>query len=969
MPVAATFHGARWVVTVALAMAVCSVGCSVDQASAATRLSVSSRVATADRVVRVAGRVRAREGRRIPKGSRAVLEVRTAGSRSFRRVRSGVLRAGRRAYVLRWAAPKSVSALRLRVAIRSKGRRVGLSPTRSVRITSSSSPPASETGPVAPVAPSFTPGAAADAPASNPAPGASSSPSPAEPPAEDIDTGPTPESSTRTGFGATAVVRPDRTTVVAVEGYRLEIPAGTVKVRTTASIALQQPTGPDFVGPRARFSIGGSWADGRRRVRVTLPIDPDLEAVTSANPSDGYLPVLALGTTDQRVQVFHGRDVEISADGETVSTSLTRLGDLVSSSMPEIARLPSGATDGEYARRAVGAFRGLRAMQPTCRRDRTNDPTAMTRGDALDAQPALGGRSPVRYCIEARSNGNFAWRISNDAGTTLRFRVPNRASVVDLDQPGNPFIHRQSAAVNQAAPHMNAAYTHDVEVPPAGDVVIEVPSDDPPTRIEISGDSGAANRSLAILKAGEPMPDDGAIFRTGDELGDCGRLAGANTAGDVADRLACLRDEIFKPRAAATALQPALLVLRAVHRGDIAVAQPVTPVAMTLERRSDPTVDGPGPAVAIDGSGSHRCVARRNLTLDCWGSNNEAALGRGDDSTTPWGVPAPVVDLADAKQVTGGAFHTCALRVTGGVACWGYDPDGRLGRGDPDTYPGTRDNRRPSSVVNLHDAIDVDAGESHTCAVRSTGNVVCWGNNDHGQLGIGPTDGSDQASPQEVRAVDDATQVSAGYAHTCALRSGGTVVCWGKNYLGQVGDGTTEERTTPVPVVGLRDVVQIAAGSDLTCARRADGSVACWGAGGRVGDGSEERRTTPTNLRGLSDIADLDAGSFSACAVERSGQAWCWGERRFGAVGDRRPDGPDALEPSRVSGLTNAVSVRVGFAGACATRTAGQPVCWGVGTLGELGIGPTGYGPDGTGPGISTTSVNGPVQVQSYLDR
>lgn len=137
----------------------------------------------------------------------------------------------------------------------------------------------------------------------------------------------------------------------------------------------------------------------------------------------------------------------------------------------------------------------------------------------------------------------------------------------------------------------------------------------------------------------------------------------------------------------------------------------------------------------------------------------------------------------------------------------------------------------------------VSEGTSHTCARRPDSSVVCWGDNYFGQLGSGTT--VVKTTPVAVNGLTDVVAISAGGYHTCALKANGRVACWGYNDSGQLGDGTVLDKATPVAVVGLTNVVALSAGGYYTCALKANGSLVCWGhdsdyqwGGGTAGAGS-----------------------------------------------------------------------------------------------------------------------------------
>jgi alpha-tubulin suppressor-like RCC1 family protein len=239
----------------------------------------------------------------------------------------------------------------------------------------------------------------------------------------------------------------------------------------------------------------------------------------------------------------------------------------------------------------------------------------------------------------------------------------------------------------------------------------------------------------------------------------------------------------------------------------------------------------------------------------------------------------------------------------------------------------------------ITDAVQVTAGGEHTCVRRTGGTVTCWGRDNVGQLGDG-TQGGDRGHGLDVSGLS-ATQVEAGTLHTCAVRADQTVQCWGDNASGALGDGSTSDNDQPVDVSGLSDAVQVSAGNLFTCAVRTGGGVSCWGENGnsQVGDATTMDRTTPrlaTVVMGTVAL-EVSAGGTHACA-RSAGNVVCWGDTAGGRLGAM----PMATATfATVPGLSGALSVAAGLDVSCAALGTSGVRCWGANGAGQLGDGTT----------------------------
>lgn len=340
-------------------------------------------------------------------------------------------------------------------------------------------------------------------------------------------------------------------------------------------------------------------------------------------------------------------------------------------------------------------------------------------------------------------------------------------------------------------------------------------------------------------------------------------------------------------------------------------------------------------ATHLAAGANHTCAVSSVGSVMCWGANFEGQLG--DGTTTNRLTPVAVQGLGSGVQKLAAGFaHTCALLGSGGVRCWGWNGGGQLGDGS------TTRRLTPVTVSGLASGVaQIAAGSTHTCVVTTAGAARCWGANANGELGDGTT-GNRSTSVQVSGLSTGVAQISAGNAHTCVVTTAGAARCWGLGANGQIGDGTSNSRLTPVQVTGLTSGVEsIAAGNSHTCVIH-NGGARCWGlnSNGQLGDSTLQKRTSSVQVTGLSSgVTSITAGQAHTCAIH-DGSAKCWGSNSGGRLGNNGI--ADSLSPVQVVGLTSGmahISTSDNGTHTCASASSGSVWCWGVNNNGRLGDG------------------------------
>ncbi|MCK9995035.1 MAG: fibronectin type III domain-containing protein [Candidatus Krumholzibacteria bacterium] len=342
-----------------------------------------------------------------------------------------------------------------------------------------------------------------------------------------------------------------------------------------------------------------------------------------------------------------------------------------------------------------------------------------------------------------------------------------------------------------------------------------------------------------------------------------------------------------------------------------------------------------------------------NGNVHAWGANDDGQLGIGSFSRAL--TPTVVTGITDVVAISSNGHHTLALTGSGKLYAWGYNTDGELGNG------GNQPAWSPTQVSGPTDFAAIAAGKHYSVGVTSDGRVWAWGSNVGGHLGLGyeggvvlvPTlvmtsvlntpgmiaagdatsffkpddtatngvavyswgsniggvlgrdDGNDSTignTPGIIAGTVNVTAISIRYIHVLALRRGGSVLAWGGNSDGELGDGTTVNGDTPNPVNLVQDVQAVAAGTMHSLALGTDGRIMAWGGNsfGQLGDGTYNSSPVRLWVNNLTNITMIAAGESHSLALRDDGTLWSWGNNTYGQLGDGGVAGQ--LEPVRVSG-------------------------------------------------------------------
>ena len=282
---------------------------------------------------------------------------------------------------------------------------------------------------------------------------------------------------------------------------------------------------------------------------------------------------------------------------------------------------------------------------------------------------------------------------------------------------------------------------------------------------------------------------------------------------------------------------------------------------------------------------------------------------------------------------------------TSNLFTWGYNDSGQLGDGTTTHDP-------VPALVDIGESAtwnDMSAGFAHTCALRDDGTAWCWGDNFWGELGDGTT--TNRSVPAPVGTDTDWRTISAGGGHTCGVRDDSTAWCWGRNDEGQLGDGTTTESHEPVEVPdssGFGWATVHAAKGVHTCGTKQNGTLWCWGdnAQGQLGDNTLVDSHEPVQVGSDGGWATVSGGLYHTCALQEDAgmsnwELFCWGYNAFGQLGDGTATNRRVPTLTWFDAHDWSLLLSAGNYHTCAVKASGSAYCWGRNAEGQLGDGTT----------------------------
>ncbi len=287
---------------------------------------------------------------------------------------------------------------------------------------------------------------------------------------------------------------------------------------------------------------------------------------------------------------------------------------------------------------------------------------------------------------------------------------------------------------------------------------------------------------------------------------------------------------------------------------------------------------------AIAPGESHACGLEESAgRVLCWGLGDKGRLGLGD--TASRAVPDVVQGLPSVVQLSAGYTNTCAVTSDGALFGWGTNDEGQLGLGDAQ---GNAPVVRPTQLGTDVDWIMASGGQGHTCGIRKPGTMWCWGRNTAGELGLGDGMPNQIRAPVQVGTFDDYVSVDLGQDNACAIRKDGSLFCWGSGeFVGAASPDGGQYLVSPTQIGTDTDWATVSVDVFSACAIKTNGSLHCWGrnAEGQLGAGDLAYRPSPTPVATTTSWAGVSVGRFHTCAESTAREVFCAGADESGELG------------------------------------------------------------------------------------
>ncbi len=359
----------------------------------------------------------------------------------------------------------------------------------------------------------------------------------------------------------------------------------------------------------------------------------------------------------------------------------------------------------------------------------------------------------------------------------------------------------------------------------------------------------------------------------------------------------------------------------------------------------------------------HSLIVQDDGSVLSAGRNSHGQLGIGNQTDSS--VAVEVVGesgkgkLNDVISVQVGLLHSLALKSDGTVWAWGNNGVGQAGTNNQQmrclipVQPVGED-----GIGVLEDVVAIATGRQFSLALKADGRVFAWGENTDGILGVGSEE-TQIRRPMPVldaegNALTNVIAIAAGSYHSMALKSDGTVWCWGKNEYGQLGNQLTADSSIPVQVLGLIGVSKISAGEFHSMALKNDSSVWTWGRNqyGQLGDNTRTTSHIPVQVKGengwgfLSAITEIDAGIGFSMAMDTTGRCYTWGHNYMYQLGDGTQQSKNAAVQVKssdgINTLENVIGISAGYDTAMVKTSEGVIWTWGTNSYGQFGNGTSG---------------------------